>query len=171
MSVICDRKYSFSVRVTADYYQSNEHRYRVYICSICHQPTVAVDKHCAENEWDVPNEDGSFETVRYGVQSEKLFPTRKKRLENVPDQVFLSFNRAAKLLSVEPLACAVFVGRTLEFICKDFNAEDGNLGAMLINLESRGIISKPILEMARSLKSFRNIAASCRSQRNRRRRC
>jgi len=30
---------------------------------------------------------------------------------------------------------------------------------MLINLESRGIISKPILEMARSLKSFRNIAA------------
>ncbi len=60
---------------------------------------------------------------------------------------------------IEPLACVVFIGRTLEFMCKDRKATGKTLEKMLTDLRNRGEIPDRILDIANSLRFFRNIGA------------
>ena len=80
-------------------------------------------------------------------------------LQHVPPDVAESFEEATRLLRNHPIACAVFVGRTLEFLCKDRMAKGKTLDGMLRNLAEKGEMPKSLLEMALNLKDFRNLGA------------
>jgi len=92
-------------------------------------------------------------------QMQYLYPMARRKFMYVPDDVAKSYQIALKLLPIEPIACAVFIGRTLEFMCKERSANGKTLEKMLVNLRDRGDIPDRILDIANSLRFFRNISA------------
>lgn len=161
MFMICNGQYKYThewKEYGAGVYTHYEYVYNIFVCPACHTPTIIQEEQDLENDCDIPDDFGNIITVPI-VQRTTLYPSKIDRFKYAPTDVIQSYETASKLLHNEPLACAVFVGRTLEFLCKDRKASGKTLDQMLKNLESKGEISQSILEMALSLKGFRNLAA------------
>jgi hypothetical protein len=92
-------------------------------------------------------------------QTRLLYPKARKLFKHLPEDVAQSYEIACKLLPIEPIACAVFVGRTLEFLCIDRNAVGNTLDKMIKDLANRRDIPEVVADMAHSLRYFRNIGA------------
>jgi hypothetical protein len=164
MFVICNGVYNYSdkwhtgdLRGYINYYNT----YNIFVCPVCHEATVIQKERDSEGEYEFPDVNGNI-IVDYAVRETTLYPA-KQTFQYAPTEVVQSYETAARLLHAEPLACAVFVGRTLEFLCKDRKASGRNLDQMLKDLASKGEIPQSILDMALSLKGFRNVAAHASS--------
>ena len=88
-----------------------------------------------------------------------LFPPGSKSLAALPDKVQRAYRAATKVRSIDPNAYAVLLGRVLEILCEDRNAEGETLFSKLENLGSRGEIPAPLIKMAHSLRQLRNVGA------------
>lgn len=161
MYLIGKSKYGYSYELSEYWPDCNvfvTKEFAIFVCPACHQATITLEEYDSEHEYEITDATGELRVV-YDKVKKILYPKQFRSFEYVPDEVIQSYEQAARLLSRDPLACAIFVGRTLEFLCKDRQASGGSLDKMLRNLADKGEISPSILDLALSLKSFRNLAA------------
>jgi len=88
-----------------------------------------------------------------------LYPIDRPELPNLPVKVEKAYRAALKVQKIEPNACAVLVGRTLEAACNHENAPGRVLADKLTYLANAGRIPKTLAEMAHHLKELRNLGA------------
>ncbi len=115
-------------------------------CAICDGITVIED-----HDYD---EDG----VLWG-ESKIHYPVTKISPNNLPDAVMKAYEAALKVRHVEPNACAVLVGRTLEAACNHEKAQGKVLADKLNYLAKTGRIPNTLADMAQYLKELRNLGA------------
>jgi|SRR5215469_12360217 len=87
------------------------------------------------------------------------YPPTKLSLDYLPDVVRKAYMAARKVRNVEPNACAVLIGRTLEAACNQENAQGRVLADKLKFLANSGRIPDTLVEMAQYVKELRNMGA------------
>jgi len=133
--------------------------WEILMCTNCSNVNIFQISHSSFNEILV-GEDYKGEEVWDRIIDKKiLFPSPKRQFAHLPIHLDKSFSTAVKLKSIEPIASALFVGRTLEFMCKDVGAEGKNLYNRIEYLGKHEYLPKNLVEMAQNLRVFRNIAA------------
>ncbi len=88
-----------------------------------------------------------------------LYPVVRPTLTNLPVTIERAYRAALKVQNIEPNACAVLVGRTLEAACNHENANGKVLADKLNYLAESGRIPPTLAQMARQLKQLRNLGA------------
>jgi Domain of unknown function (DUF4145) len=88
-----------------------------------------------------------------------LYPSIQTKLTNLPQKVERAYTAALRVRNIEPNACAVLVGRTLEAACNHEEAQGRTLAQKLNYLAQNGRIPNTLAEMARQLKELRNLGA------------
>lgn len=165
MFIICEGKlthyFSPGQKSNIDEYEDYEEGYRlrwqILICSSCEEMNLFQQSSLSLDDYEYTDFQGT-ERWRESIILEQLYPSRK-RFQNLPNSVEKSYKIALRLLPIEPVAFAVFAGRTLEFLCRDREAKGKTLEKMLNDLAGRGEIPSILAEMAQSLRFFRNIGA------------
>lgn len=123
--------------------------YRTLMCSACSLPTL-IRTSIINYEVDAELYEG---------MQDMLYPTVTTQLSNLPETIEKRYKSALKVRYVEPNACAVLVGRTLEAACNHENAQGRTLAQKLNHLAQRGRIPTTLAEMAQQLKELRNLGA------------
>lgn len=104
-----------------------------------------------------------FHEVPWGAEENEvatvLYPHPEKVPLALPQQVMTAYQAANKVRSIDPNAYAVLLGRVLEVVCQDRNAEGNTLFSKLEDLGNKGDIPRPLVEMAHSLRQLRNVGA------------
>lgn len=93
------------------------------------------------------------------VRSRVLYPASKTNMDSLPGSVEKAYRAALKVRDIEPNACAVLVGRTLEVVCKQEKAEGKTLAEKLDHLARSGRIPQLLAQMAHQLRQIRNLGA------------
>ncbi|MES2225912.1 MAG: DUF4145 domain-containing protein [Patescibacteria group bacterium] len=88
----------------------------------------------------------------------QLFPV-KKDLKDVPEGVRISYSEAKRVKGASPVAFAVMVRRTLEYICRDKGASGKDLKQKLDDLSAKGIIPETLAKMSHVLRDRGNQGA------------
>jgi Domain of unknown function (DUF4145) len=88
-----------------------------------------------------------------------LYPSAKIPLMDLPPVIENRYQAALKVRNIEPSACAVLIGRTLEAICKHEKAVGRTLADKINNLLTSNLIPKTLAEMAGQLRQIRNLGA------------
>src|SRR5258708_4078785 len=90
-----------------------------------------------------------------------LYPEPKIRtpLTNLPETIEKKYLAALKVQDIEPSACAVLAGRTLEAVCNHEKAVGKTLADKINNLLTSNRIPKTLAEMAGQLRQIRNLGA------------
>lgn len=117
----------------------------ILVCQLCNSPIVRQT--AAFSELDIEN-----------YVTETLYPSNRK-FRYLPTKVQRSYDAAMKIMPIDPNSFAVLIGRTLEFMCQDRQAKGKILSTMLNDLATRGEIPKLVVDIANSLRLFRNIGA------------
>jgi Domain of unknown function (DUF4145) len=128
----------------------SEHKvYSTLFCSTCLQPTLrqTVGRY-REIDADWLN-----------ISTTVLYPTASTQLSDLPAAIERKYKSALKVRYIEPNACAVLVGRTLEAACNHEKAQGKNLTQKLYFLANDGRIPNTLAEMAQQLKELRNLGA------------
>jgi len=126
--------------------------YKVYstlMCSTCSQPTLR-QTNMLYFEVDTELVEASTET---------LYPIEMAQLSNLPEAIERKYKAALKVRYIEPNACAVLIGRTLEAICNHEKAQGKDLAHKLDYLASTGRIPQTLAQMAHQARQFRNLGA------------
>ncbi len=118
-------------------------------CLTCRKPTLRQT--CSLG---LKTDREPFETV-----TSILYPTTQTQLSNLPDAIEKRYKATLKVRNIEPNACAVLAGRTLEAVCKHENAAGRTLADKLNNLAGSDRIPQTLAQMARQLKQLRNLGA------------
>jgi hypothetical protein len=132
--------------------------WRIFECSGCKSPTLAETKDLYEfvdHELYAGVECISSETRIHFPQDKAA----KLPLTNLPKAIEKKYLAALKVQEIEPSACAVLVGRTLEAVCNYENAPGKTLSEKLDNLVRSDRIPKTLAEMAHQLRQIRNLGA------------
>jgi Domain of unknown function (DUF4145) len=117
--------------------------WHLFECKTCSKPTLI------ELTPDKP----PFEVQR------TLYPSIQTKLTNLPQKIERAYTAAIKVKNIEPNACAVLVGRTLEAACNHEEAQGRTLAQKLNYLAQNGRIPNTLAERARQLKELRNLGA------------
>ncbi len=141
---VTDKKYPYGTHELSEVVE-----YCTLMCATCSQPTLLLTKKIYEE----------VDTQLHSEISEILYPVATKRLNNLPEVVEKRYNSAIKVRLIEPNACAVLVGRTLEAACNHEQAQGRTLAQKLNYLAQNGRIPNTLAEMARQLKELRNLGA------------
>jgi len=88
-----------------------------------------------------------------------LYPAPRALGEAIPKEIRKSYEEARKVEKISPNAFAVLIRRSLELLCKDQKAKGNNLKEQIADLSERGIIPKPLVAMAETLRFIGNIGA------------
>jgi len=88
-----------------------------------------------------------------------VYPSTKTPLTNLPPLIENRYQAALKVRNIEPSACAVLIGRTLEAVCKHEKAVGRTLADKIDNLLQLNRIPKTLAEMAGQLRQIRNLGA------------
>ncbi len=91
-----------------------------------------------------------------------LYPgakTAKTPLTTLPEMIEKKYLAALKVQYIEPSACAVLVGRTLEAVCNYEKATGKRLSDKVNNLANSNRIPRTLAEMAHQLRQIRNFGA------------
>lgn len=132
--------------------------WRILECKWCKKPTLEETK--TSYEWvDGPVYSGmeplsSVITILYPGAK-----TAKTPLMNLPETIEKKYMAALKVQDIEPSACAVLVGRTLEAVCNYEKATGKTLSDKVNNLVSSDRIPRTLAEMAHQLRQIRNFGA------------
>jgi len=161
MYVVCEGSQKVD-NIDVDIY---EVKTKVLICPNCDNYNVFQESFCIDISHLESQEDhqGNVEPEIYeGARYRQLIclhPQVGKQFKYTPPNIINSYMIAKRLSIIEPTACAVFVGRTLEFLCQDRKAKGNTLERMLTYLADNNEIPKIILDLANDLRYFRNIGA------------
>jgi Domain of unknown function (DUF4145) len=132
--------------------------WRVLECTGCKSPTLAETKSLysfVDHELYAGVELISSETII-------LYPGAKPAktpLTNLPETIEKKYQAALKVQDIEPSACAVLVGRTLEAVCNYEKATGKTLSDKVNNLVNSDRIPTTLAEMAHQLRQIRNFGA------------
>lgn len=118
-------------------------------CQTCSKPTLKEYDFRLDAD-DLPLPD-LIETV--------LYPPADIPLTNLPQKIERAYTAALRVKNIEPNACAVLVGRTLEAACNHEQAQGRTLAQKLNYLAQNERIPNTLAEMARQLKELRNLGA------------
>ncbi len=121
--------------------------WQVYECVTCSEPTLIRSVYEPQIENTVT------------VHEKQLYPTSESSLTNLPQKIEKAYTAAIKVKNIEPNACAVLVGRTLEAACNHEEAQGRTLAQKLNYLAENGRIPNTLAAMARQLKELRNLGA------------
>lgn len=80
-------------------------------------------------------------------------------MTNLPIDIEKKYKAALKVRNIEPNACAVLVGRTLEAICNHEAAPGRTLADKINNLLNSNRLPQTLAEMAGQLRQIRNLGA------------
>ena len=132
--------------------------WRILECALCGKPTIVEET--IEYSFHT-NEVEKFATVNF-IETTVLYPEAKRPktpLTNLPETIEKKYKATLKVQNIEPSACAVLAGRTLEAVCNYENATGGTLSAKLNALANSDRIPPTLAQMARQLKQLRNLGA------------
>ena len=92
---------------------------------------------------------------------EMLYPTPTSTdvIRGLPQIISESFETAQKVKAIDSNAFAVSLGRVLDLVCIDKNAEGDTLFLRLKDIADKGIMPHQLAEMAHQLRQLRNIGA------------
>lgn len=121
--------------------------WQVYECVTCLEPTLVKFVYGPQINYSV------------SVQEKQLYPVSEAPLTNLPQNIEKAYLASIKVKNIEPNACAVLVGRTLEAACNHEQAQGRTLAQKLNYLAQNGRIPNTLVEMARQLKELRNLGA------------
>ena len=82
-----------------------------------------------------------------------------KKINALPEDIERAYNAAEKVKSIDSNAFAVLLGRVLDKILIEKNANGDTLNNKLNDLAQRGLIPKTITDAAHSIRELRNIGA------------
>lgn len=110
--------------------------WRILECPVCTELTLeqmyyVLDDGAAQSDY-----------VNVDINTQVLYPPM--RVANLPEAVEKAYRAALKVRYVEPNACAVLVGRTLEIVCKQEKATGNSLADKLTTLASTGRIPQTL---------------------------
>lgn len=141
---VTDKKYPYGTHELSEVIE-----YITLMCTTCSQPTLLLTRKIYEE----------VDAQLHREISETLYPKVNKQLNNLPEAIERRYSSAIKVRFIEPNACAVLVGRTLEAACNHEQAQGGSLAQKLNYLAQNGRIPNTLAEMARQLKELRNLGA------------
>lgn len=127
----------------------NKTSWYVFECATCSKPTL-LEYDFGLDADEIPLPDLN-ETV--------LYPPADTPLTNLPHKIERAYIAALRVRNIEPNACAVLVGRTLEAACNHEQAQGRALAQKLNYLAENGRIPTTLAAMARQLKELRNLGA------------
>ena len=119
--------------------------WQLFECKTCSKPTLI------EVSPDKDNPPFVFFTT--------LYPSIQTELTNLPQKIERAYTAALRVRNIEPNACAVLVGRTLEAACNHEQAQGRTLAQKLNYLAQNERIPNTLAQMARQLKELRNLGA------------
>jgi Domain of unknown function (DUF4145) len=137
--------------------------WQIWECSNCHKPTLEEVIETHQLEETIPTDNNSKATMVFG-----WYPTTAKRtvlypgktpLTNLPSTIEKAYRAALKVQDIEPNACAVLIGRTLEAVCNHEQVKRGVLADRLKLLAASERFPRTLSEMAEQLKQLRNLGA------------
>lgn len=132
--------------------------WRILECEWCQKPTLeetVISYTFVADAFNIGMERQSSEiTVLYPGAK-----TAKTPLMNLPETIEKKYMAALKVQAIEPSACAVLIGRTLEAVCNYEKATGKTLSDKLNNLVSSDRIPRTLAEMAHQLRQIRNFGA------------
>ncbi len=123
------------------------HVYEVLQCPVCSQ--VSFRRYY----WH----DGMMEPP--DINYEPLHPPVPSAPLGLPVAIRRAWEEAAKVRRVSPNAYAVHLGRMLELVCRDRQAEGKDLDHLMKDLAKRENLPPQILEIVKGLRLFRNVGA------------
>tara|TARA_R110002096_G_scaffold24760_33_gene78106 strand:- start:4031 stop:4486 length:456 start_codon:yes stop_codon:yes gene_type:complete len=88
-----------------------------------------------------------------------IYPNEKKGVEGLPASVEKEFRAAEQVSTISANAYAVLLGRVLDAVCDDRNANGDILHKRLEDLATRNEIPKNLADMAHKLRQLRNVGA------------
>ncbi|MBI4392855.1 MAG: DUF4145 domain-containing protein [Euryarchaeota archaeon] len=89
----------------------------------------------------------------------QLFPGPNQLAEDVPAKIRDAYAQATRVSSVSQAAYVVLVGRALEFMMHDQEAEGEKLYHQIENLAKRGTLPPRFVEIAHAIRDMRNSGA------------
>ena len=93
------------------------------------------------------------------IQFEILYPHEHHQMNGMPVLIEKAYLAAKKVRKIDVNAYAVLLGRVLELICEDRNAEGDTLHLQLKSLYSKNEIPENLVEVAHGLRQLRNVGA------------
>lgn len=119
-------------------------------CQQCLQPTF-VESSVIVN--------GDLKEIIVGPYTAILYPTQRRPLTNLPEEIEKKYVEALKVCIISPSACAVLVRRTLEAICRHENAQGRVRADQLRSLADSGRIPRTLADVTLHLKQLGNLGA------------
>jgi hypothetical protein len=159
MAIICQGEHVYVIEDERWGSEDWTREWKILLCTNCDNVTVIQTSHSSTNESPIGEDAQGNEILDRSVTKSILFPSPKREFEHLPVTISRSYDIAVKLIAIEPIASAVFAGRTLEFLCNDCDAKGNNLFEKIKFLGEQELLPRPLVEMAQSLRVFRNIAA------------
>ena len=93
------------------------------------------------------------------ITPKTLYPAQSDSPVGLPDSIARAYDAAKKVRNIDANAYGVLLGRLLELVCQDRNANGRHLADKLKDLASRGEIPDKLVGVAKSLKDLRNVGA------------
>ncbi len=121
--------------------------YEVLVCQVCHEVTLRA------YFWNDGMESEADVTYR------TLYPQNKGIPLGLPSNIQKEYATALRLKPIDSNAFGVSLGRVLELVCADRNAEGRKLEEKLSDLAAKGEIPSKLVDVAHNLRKFRNVGA------------
>jgi hypothetical protein len=97
--------------------------------------------------------------VEDGINYKVIYPLSFNKEYTLPGKIKTAYTAAQKVKHIDSNAFAVLLGRLLDLICEDKNAQGNTLYERIRYLSINNIIPDQVTELALGLKNFRNIGA------------
>ena len=122
--------------------------WRMLQCLTCNEMSLYRE---AYEKWD--------NKIKLPMEMGIVYPVASRPLTNLPNVVEKAYLSTFKVRHIEPNACAVLAGRTLEIVCNHEKAQGKALADKLQYLANSGRIPQTLAEMAKQLRLLRNLGA------------
>jgi len=93
------------------------------------------------------------------VKSETLHPVEAGLPSSLPDQISSAYRAAIKVKRIDSNAFGVLLGRVIEMVAIEQEAEGSTLFERLESLSKKGAIPKRIVDVGHNLRKLRNVGA------------
>ncbi|MDR7076127.1 hypothetical protein J2Y03_001130 [Neobacillus niacini] len=147
-------KYDKVTTVNMDYGEVAQFNdiFEFFECPVC------KDYHLYHTHWNT--EEGYHDGWDIYEDGRVLFPvTETVYLYRLPKNVKSAYESALKVRNIDYFACVMSLRRTLEMVCKDKGAVNGQLHHKLNQLQQQGILPPLMGDVSKVIKDFGNMAA------------
>lgn len=128
-------------------YEEHGDVYTVLKCPACSKVNIA------SYYWNDSME--SDENIKY----ESIYPQEKNIPIGLPENILNALKAAEKVKTIDAHVYAFSLGRTLELVCQDRNAQGHTLAEMLKDLANKHEIPEKLVDVAKGLRQLRNVGA------------